>query len=463
MNKKDVFGILENAENESMERLIDKCPEITDEQLGRILKMSEKKNKERKKDMNKGITMTSNDSIDGVERSNRPAWMSGLSIAASLILIVGIIAGSTVLMKNGRVDHGGEEIPPAVTVTTATGTGTTQAASGTAKSTGTETTAVKDTAVTNSSGQTAVSSANAASTEADTTTKAADTANAEIKPFAGTWICQDSSCGIYPVTEGARDLGMVYINEDSTYRYIDRNGSESAGTVSVRSYEMFGNEFTELRFSGELSGKSTFQYAHTESSDELYNGNGGMARIIRVSGDRTLTEYGWKNVYKSVVSHFSKSTDADAKSYNVQDIDGDGIPELFISEGLDRESGVSIYYYDSNEDKAVAVNGEYLNHGSTGTAMISPEEHLIFLGDDARDYSNLYYYSYVNRSLRLEKKISEITEGENGARISTYYINDEPVSEAEYAEASRSFDDYHWMMIDIEHNYKLSDTSALED
>ena len=43
MREKDLFDILENAENDSMERLIDKCPELSDEQLDRILAMSEKK------------------------------------------------------------------------------------------------------------------------------------------------------------------------------------------------------------------------------------------------------------------------------------------------------------------------------------------------------------------------------------------------------------------------------------
>ena len=36
MRKKNIFDVLENAENDSMERLIDKCPEISDEQLDRI-------------------------------------------------------------------------------------------------------------------------------------------------------------------------------------------------------------------------------------------------------------------------------------------------------------------------------------------------------------------------------------------------------------------------------------------
>ena len=43
MKDKNIFDILENAENGSMNRLADKCPEISDEQLDRIFVKSEKK------------------------------------------------------------------------------------------------------------------------------------------------------------------------------------------------------------------------------------------------------------------------------------------------------------------------------------------------------------------------------------------------------------------------------------
>ena len=54
MREKDLFDILENAENDSMERLIDKCPELSDEQLDRILAMSEKKFRKQMAQVNMG-------------------------------------------------------------------------------------------------------------------------------------------------------------------------------------------------------------------------------------------------------------------------------------------------------------------------------------------------------------------------------------------------------------------------
>ena len=36
MKDKNIFDILENADNDSMDRLIDKCPELSDEELRKI-------------------------------------------------------------------------------------------------------------------------------------------------------------------------------------------------------------------------------------------------------------------------------------------------------------------------------------------------------------------------------------------------------------------------------------------
>lgn len=458
MRRNNIFGVLENAEDSSMDRLIEMCPEITDEELEKILKKSEKKYKERKKEMNRGITMTSNDSIEGVERSSRPAWMSGLSIAASLILIVGVIAGSTVLMRSGRVDHGGEDIPPAVSVTTATGTGTTQTVTGTGHATGTETTAVRDAAETNVSSQSAVSSANTAKTETVSAANAADTANEDIKPFVGSWICQESSCGLYPVTEGARDLGIVYINADSTYRYTDRSGSESAGTVSVRNYEFANNEFTELRFSGELSGMSTFQYAHTESSDELYNGNGGMARIIRNISNAPLTQYGWKKEYQSVLDHYEKYQNSAEMSWNIHDLDGDGIPELFVSTGQTHISGVQIFYYEDDKVKAVSNDGEFEQVGKYGEVRVCTDEHLLGTSDINQGISYTVLQKYEDHSLTIIQRITS-NEGAAGKENATYTINDVTVSEEEYNKAIEETNSKNW--IAESGSYSLSDRTAL--
>ena len=144
MREKNLFDILGNAEDDSMERLTDKCPEITDAQLDRLLAMSERKYKMKKKDTETNRTEKDNDitmseTVSGVERSRRPVWFTPLCTAASLILVAGIIfGGASLFRRHGK--GGGNVVTPAVTVTTTSGTGTTMiTTTGTANGTATTT------------------------------------------------------------------------------------------------------------------------------------------------------------------------------------------------------------------------------------------------------------------------------------------------------------------------------------
>ncbi|MCR4639889.1 hypothetical protein [Ruminococcus sp.] len=137
MKEKDIFDKLVNAEDDTMDILTDMCPEMTDEELDRLLAVTERKYKMKKKDKNRAekdndITMTENE-VSGVERSRRPAWLTPLATAASVVLVAGIVLGSVILLNR----HGGRsgEIgvdQPAVTATTTTVDTTETTATGTA-------------------------------------------------------------------------------------------------------------------------------------------------------------------------------------------------------------------------------------------------------------------------------------------------------------------------------------------
>lgn len=149
MREKNLFDILGNAEDDSMERLTDKCPEITDAQLDRLLAMSERKYKMKKKDTETNRTEKDNDitmseTVSGVERSRRPVWFTPLCTAASLILVAGIIfGGASLFRRHGK--GGGDVVTPAVTVTTTSGTDTTMITT-TVTANGTATTAADNNA-----------------------------------------------------------------------------------------------------------------------------------------------------------------------------------------------------------------------------------------------------------------------------------------------------------------------------
>lgn len=140
MKEKDIFDKLVNAEDDTMDILTDMCPEMTDEELDRLLAVTERKYKMKKKDKNRAekdndITMTENE-VSGVERSRRPAWLTPLATAASVVLVAGIVLGSVILLNRhgGRRDEIGVD-QPAVTATTTTGDTTETTATGTATAT----------------------------------------------------------------------------------------------------------------------------------------------------------------------------------------------------------------------------------------------------------------------------------------------------------------------------------------
>lgn len=300
MKMNNVFDILENAEDDSMERLTDKCPEISDAQLDKILAMSEKKYKMRKKEIegtkkDNNIKMTENGEVSGVEHSSRPAWYVPLRIAASLVLVAGVAIGSTVMLKrNSGIVNDGGKIPPAATATTSSGTGTTLVTDDSSTTTKSGTTDKNGSAVKVGSG--VVTTVTAAVTDKKgNSVNGTGTGNSggssgtayTMKDFAGTWQ--------YQVAERNVELrstynGMVVIKENGTYSYTDANGYTSSGKVEISDEEIGGTHIATVNFYE----NGAFQFGGFYLPDKLYEisiGNDGTARLVRGEDAIKYSEY----------------------------------------------------------------------------------------------------------------------------------------------------------------------------
>ena len=134
MKEKELFDMLENADDRQIDELAESCPELTSAQLERILAKSEKKYAEKKsaKQTMSG-EMEVGDTVSGVERVTRPVWLTPLYTAASLVLVAGLITVTT------------DESSPVTTTTVVSATGTNTATAATTASTGTQTTAAAET------------------------------------------------------------------------------------------------------------------------------------------------------------------------------------------------------------------------------------------------------------------------------------------------------------------------------
>ncbi|MCR4887832.1 MAG: hypothetical protein K5979_01455 [Ruminococcus sp.] len=276
MKEKNLFDILENAENDSMDRLIDKCPEISDEQLDKILVMSERKFNMKKMDSNKTmrdtITMTGNDFVEGVEHVKKPAWINPLSMAASLILIAGIAIGSTAIInRKGHAPIEESSFTPAAAVTTTTVTYASEVTSS-----GKSGSAVKTTGKADSTVTTAVQATTAVKNDT-----AVSVDNDFIAPFVGIWTYQESA-GNYAIENGAKNIATVDIHEDATFTYVDYEGNSYEGTIRNEDEEIGGTVIKKLNFYADGEFRFGGHYTYTETDvDTIELGNGGMARLVR--------------------------------------------------------------------------------------------------------------------------------------------------------------------------------------
>ena len=144
-DKEKIFDILGNAEDDTMKSLTDRCPEIDDAELERLLAVTERKYRMKKKDTDNertekdnNITMSENE-VSGVEHCRRPVWLTPFLTAASVFLVAGVIMGSVIMLsRNGS--NGGKVDPPAVTAITTDTTETATTAAGTSVTNTAETT-----------------------------------------------------------------------------------------------------------------------------------------------------------------------------------------------------------------------------------------------------------------------------------------------------------------------------------
>ena len=451
MKEKNLFDILENSENDSMERLIDKCPESSDEQLDRIFKMSEKKFRKQRAEKERTerdntIKMTENDVVEGVEHSKRPVWLTPLTTAASVLLIAGIAIGSTAMMKRHTKPNGGGGVTPAITVSTTTGTGTNIVSTNKNGST------ITGTAITTTT--TAVTSASDGNTE--------NTADTEfIKPFVGRWRYEMSNINDLDIPESANNMGTAVINADATYTYTDVSGNVSHGTISNATEEIGGTSIQCLDFSVNESGASDFltrrAYYDESRPYELHFGNGYAARLVREEHVEP-TDTSWKALYrKELINLMDQGSVFDEPMWDLQDIDGDGIPELLISSGETQNDYLYISYYDNGDLRTVANAYAVSQLGEYGVMGLCREEHLLGW---KKSFDSLYQ-TYMARfdSHQFTNEVYGYDPEAPSYGGSTYTFNGKDITEEEYTAGVARYNSKNW--ITVGRQYRLGDFSPL--
>lgn len=105
MKNKNLFDMLENTEDELMDDFTGLCPEMDEERFEKLFAKSErdyKIKKEKIKRTAESYNTESDNTVHGVERINRPEWLRPVMMAASFVLIAGVVAGSTIMLRKNK-------------------------------------------------------------------------------------------------------------------------------------------------------------------------------------------------------------------------------------------------------------------------------------------------------------------------------------------------------------------------
>lgn len=341
MKEKELFDVLENAEDNSMERLIEKCPEISDKQLDRILAMSERKFKMKNKEAQRNIKKTENNVVEGVERVKRPVWLTPLSTAASLILIAGIVIGSTAIIKKSGKKSGDDEITkPAVTAATETTTATVTETVTTVTVSGTTAgvTTYYDAYVTDAlTAETNAQLTQSEVTEEETTESASQTetsasevsADTELaKKFAGKWTYQELDDSVQTEPPLYNNIGTIDINEDGSY-VASKIWGTFAGGIVTKGEDGFVNGRNVPTINFNIDDSDDIALSGWYNEDDLtviYIGNGGSARIVRTidTESSTLDVKDIAGQWEYQISDGANTVDADPQYNGLVTINTDG-------------------------------------------------------------------------------------------------------------------------------------------
>lgn len=156
---------------------------------------------------------------------------------------------------------------------------------------------------------------------------------------------------------------------------------------------------------------------------------GGAGNILEKECKVKVTETSWKEAYAEIMRNYRDERSSLATRFTIKDMDGDGVPELFLTDGDYHMCQCTIYTWAKNEKGVYeAVNlGDY---GSSGVVQVAPGESFLLAGYMGQGFSISTYYRLTNG--RLEKMENFTQNIAGNPDVAPYTINDEEVSEEEF-------------------------------
>ena len=262
-----------------------------------------------------------------------------------------------------------------------------------------------------------------------------------------------TSCSRTGEIKGADVAGFTtsYVCQNGSVSYVRRTLGDRWHVTAVRTCESKGLTWYELYDTddGEYYGWVDANYI--TFYDEV-------PAVTAPVTEPTVSN--WKAAYRIALDNFKNSARYQSDSmWDLADVDGDGTPELFISEGWAIACGVYLYYYDGKQavllDSDGNGNGDLL--GSMGSIAICKEESLIESWYYNHGIQSDVIYRYANHTI---SKVGNFYNDEDASDDpGTYEVNGESVTSDVFEAALQEHNAKNW--IGIGQKYEFSDYSAL--
>ena len=161
----------------------------------------------------------------------------------------------------------------------------------------------------------------------------------------------------------------------------------------------------------------------------------------------------WKEAYSAVLRYFTNTSEysENISSWDLYDINGDEIPELFISPKSSQDSGVYVYTFDKNKCCKLSFPNEKSTSetaGSWGVVSVIPEKNLLRSYTLKDCVEKNIYYNFSGSTFKSDVVFaSNSIEGQ-------YFCNNSEVTPEDYFISLKSYEDMNEYVVGRKYSFK---------
>ena len=225
------------------------------------------------------------------------------------------------------------------------------------------------------------------------------------------------------------------------------NNVDTAPDMSVTESETI----TEISAESETVSETASETTAEVSEETLAETEAVTEAITEASSEEQEAENtaDYKDAYKAKLLEAMYDENATSPSFDLFDMDNDGIPELFMSIGDYHAAGVFAYTFKNGT--LVNLSGGNTTFGSYGEAAVSADGYLTS-GYMGMGMTSDYFYKLEGDKLVLKKNIVseeflDPTDDDPYHYSLKYKVNDEYVTEEEYKSAFDEYDAHDWVTV----------------